>query len=478
MSDRTVPATEAGDAGGSGDAGSASAREVLAAVTDPGTFAEHTAPPASEPHPEDGPIGWSGYDQQLAAARERTGEAESVVVGTARISGAEAVLLAFDFRFLGGSIGAHTGARLEAAHSLARERRLPLVSLVATGGSRMQEGMRALSQLHRTARQTALTRAAGIPQIAVLRDPTTGGGWATLGTGADVALALPDAQVGFAGARVRPPGADPAAYTAPSQLAAGCVDALVPPEALRTTLARWLRLLRAAPASAGPVAPAPVPAALGLTTLPGRGREAVSRARSPHRPRAVTYLDAYFSEREQLSGDRCGGTDPGVLCGFGLHRDRTVAYAAQCGTPTLPAGYRTAARLVRVAGRLAVPVLTLVDTPGADNGPDAERAGAGAAIADLFDAIATAPVPVTTLVIGEGGSGGALALASPEALWLAPDAYFSVIAPESAASILKYPAEEAPAVADRLRPRPQDLVELGIAHGIASAEGAPPHGAG
>jgi acyl-CoA carboxylase subunit beta len=473
MPDGTVPTA---DAGGAGDAGSASAREVLATVADPGTFAEHTVPPAPGTRAKDGPIGWSGYDQQLAAARERTGEPESVVVGTALVGGAEAVLLAFDFRFLGGSIGAHTGARLEAAHSLAQERRLPLVSLLATGGSRMQEGMRALSQLHRAARQAALMRAAGIPQIAVLRDPTTGGGWATLGAGADVALALPDAQVGFAGARVRPPGADPAAYTAPSQLGAGCVDALVPPDALRATLARWLRLLRAAPG--GPVAPAPVPAALGLTTLPGRGREAVSRARSPHRPRAATYLDAYFSEREQLNGDRCGGTDPGMLCGFGLHRGRTVAYAAQCGTPTLPAGYRSAARLVRIAGRLAVPVLTLVDTPGADNGPDAERGGAGAAIADLFDAIATVPVPVTTLVIGEGGSGGALALASPEALWLTPDAYFSVIAPESAASILKYPPGDAPKVADRLRLRPQDLVELGIARGIAHAEGAAPHHAG
>ena len=137
------------------------------------------------------------------------------------------MLISFEFGFLGGSLGERTGDRLEAAYAYAREHRLPVVSLIATGGSRMQEGMRALTQLQRVARQSALTRAAGLPQIAVLRDPTTGGGWATLGAGADVILALPGAQVGFAGSRVRPPDADPAAYTAEAQLAAGAVDAVV-----------------------------------------------------------------------------------------------------------------------------------------------------------------------------------------------------------------------------------------------------------
>ena len=126
-----------------------------------------------------------------------------------------------------------------------------------------------------------------------------------------------------------------------------------------------------------------------------------------------------------------------MRCGFG-HRDgRTIAFAAQCGTATRPAGFRTAARLVRLADRLGIPVLTLVDTPGAANDAAAEQAGAGAAIADAFAALATAQVPVTSLLIGEGGSGGALALAAPDRLWATPDSYFSVIAPELAAAILK-----------------------------------------
>jgi len=507
-----------------------SAREAVTLLTATGDFSELPVP--IRQFMPDGPLAWQGYDDSRARAAARTGEAESVVCGTATIGDTPAVLIAFEFGFLGGSLGERTGDRLEAAYTYAREHRLPLVSLVATGGSRMQEGMLALTQLQRVARQSALTREAGLPQIAVLRDPTTGGGWATLGAGADVVLALSGAQVGFAGSRVRPPDADPAAYTAEAQLAAGAVDAVVRPEELPETLALWLRLLakpateNEADAEAEILAhseieaesrsdseieaesrsdsetetesrsdseteaetragngtdteAAPVPPALGALELPTTGWDAVQRARSPQRPRAAAYLDAYFTRRVTISGDRCGGTDDGMLCGFGLASDgrrsvtgsvtpegRTIAYAAQCGTATRPAGYRTAARLIRLADRLGIPVLTLVDTPGAANDADAERQGAGAAIADLFAAVAAARTPVTTLVIGEGGSGGALALAAPGNTWATPDSYFSVIAPELAAAILKRTADDVEGTADQLRIRPQDLVDLGVVRGV------------
>ncbi|WP_305144253.1 carboxyl transferase domain-containing protein, partial [Streptomyces sp. EN16] len=212
---------------------------------------------------------------------------------------------------------------------------------------------------------------------------------------------------------------------------------------------------------------APLPRALSAARLPETGREAVAAARDPLRPRAEAYLADYFAVRLPLHGDRCGSTDPGLLCGFGLRANGLpVAYVAQCGTPTRPAGYRAAARTIRLADRLGVPVLTLVDTPGAANDAEAERAGAGAAIADAFAAVAEARVPVTTLVIGEGGSGGALALAAPDNTHVTADSYFSVIAPELAAAILKRPPSETGATADQLRLRPQDLLELGFARSI------------
>ncbi|MFD5077727.1 carboxyl transferase domain-containing protein [Streptomyces sp. NPDC058371] len=458
-----------------------SAREAVALVTGGSPFTELAS--REREFKPDGPLEWQGYDTSRARAAARTGETESVVCGHATVGDTPAVIISFEFGFLGGSLGERTGDRLEAAYIHAREHRLPVVSLVATGGSRMQEGMLALTQLQRVARQSALTREAGLPQLAVVRDPTTGGGWATLGADADVILALPGAQIGFAGSRVRPADADPAAYTAEAQLAAGAVDAVVRPEDLGERLALWLALLTRPTATPAPVPLALPPTASEVTSehgsasaapsrvapdgLPATGWDAVLRARAPERPRAQAYLDAYFTRRAALSGDRCGGTDDGMLCGFGEHEGRAVAYAAQCGTATRPAGYRTAARLVRLAGRLGIPVLTLVDTPGAANDADAERQGAGAAIADLFGAVATARTPVTTLLIGEGGSGGALALAAPGNTWATPDSYFSVIAPELAAAILKRPPDQVRATADHLHVRPQDLLALGVVRGIA-----------
>ncbi|MFQ6851730.1 carboxyl transferase domain-containing protein [Streptomyces sp. 35M1] len=501
------------------DSARATAREAIALLTAGAGFTEHRPPP--RPLPPDGPLGWSGYDAARERASARTGEEESVVYGTGVVGDRACVLLSFEFGFLGGSLGRNTGDRLAAAYELALTRRLPLLALVATGGSRMQEGMVALTQLQRVAAASTRLRAAGLPQIAVVRDPTTGGGWATVGAGADVVLALPGAQVGFAGSRVRPPDADPYAYSAEGQFAAGQVDAVVPADELAATVTQWLRALgphedlpaapvpralptagagtgstagvgtgSAAGAGTGSAAGAGRGSAAGVGTeaasgtgsaagpgsaaggggvapLPGTGREAVARARDPRRPRAEAYLADYFAVRLPLHGDRSGATDPGLLCGLGLRADgQPVAYVAQCGTPTRPAGYRAAARTIRLADRLGVPVLTLVDTPGAANDAEAERAGAGAAIADTFAAIAAARVPVTTLVIGEGGSGGALALAAPENTHVTVDSYFSVIAPELAAAILKRPPSETGATADQLRLRPQDLVDLGFALSI------------
>ncbi|ROP39930.1 carboxyl transferase domain-containing protein [Saccharothrix texasensis] len=400
------------------------------------------------------PLGWPGYEEQLDRARERSGGVESV--SWRRLP--RAVEVAFDFRFLGGSVGTAAGALIEEAFTEARQAWLPVVSKIATGGSRMQEGMLSLRQLQRVARLCAVHREAGLPHVSVLRDPTTGGLWASLGAGADVVVGVSGAQVGFAGSRVRP--VDDPAYTAEGQFASGTVDLVVQPRDVDVTVAELLSLL-----TRGDAVPAEVPRALGARDLPADGWSAVLRARSAQRPRAAAYLDDYFDFRMPISGDRAGGVDPGMLCGIGRRGERAIAFAAQTGTANTPAGFRTAARLIRLASRFALPVVTLVDTPGAANDVAAERSGVGAAIAELFAAVAEARVPITTLVIGEGGSGGALALSSPEHTWITPDAYFSVIAPELAASILK--RDDVRQLADDLRLRPQDLVESGVVRGIS-----------
>jgi acetyl-CoA carboxylase beta subunit len=423
----------------------------------------------------DGPLDWPGYAQDRTRARTNSGENESVVCGTVRIGARTAVVISFDFRYIGGSVGQRAGALIVHALTEARRRHCPVVSLMATGGSRMQEGMWSLRQLQRFAAECARNRAAGIAHVAVLRHPTTGGVWASLGAGADVIVGVRGATVAFAGRRVRGDDRDTDDFRAEGKHRTGQVDLLVDTADLPRVVTGLVNLLGAAQGRLpGGPDPAPVPRALGRTDLPPDGWSAVQRARAADRPRAGAYLDDYFDVRVPISGDRAGGVDPGMLCGIGRHDGRTVAYAAQTGTANTPAGFRTATRLIGLADRLGIPVLTLVDTPGAANDESAERAGIGSAIAGLFAAIADATVPVTTLVIGEGGSGGALALASTDRLWISPDGYFSVIAPQAAAAILKRDDIEVPALAGQLRLRPQDLLEDGLVRGIAGSSVIPP----
>jgi acyl-CoA carboxylase subunit beta len=252
---------------------------------------------------------------------------------------------------------------------------------------------------------------------------------------------------------------------------------LSPVRALRGDVATAIRLL--SPRSRGERPDrAPLPAwAAGAGAAGDPGADAgrhpdrdawaqIGAARSPRRARADRWLASYFEQTLEIRGDRCGGVDPGLRCGFGRHDGATIAYIAQTSQRTLPAGFRTAARLLALASRFGRPVLTLIDTPGAAAAPADEAAGVGPAIAELLVAVASSQVPITSVIIGEGVSGGALALASPSDLWIARDGYLAVTAPELAASILKRPPGEIPRLAGWLRLTPAELLSRGIVRGI------------
>jgi acetyl-CoA carboxylase carboxyl transferase subunit beta len=251
---------------------------------------------------------WPGYEDTLARAREKSGENEAVVCAVTRSAGREVIVVSFDFRFVGGSLGAETGRLIEFAAREALTRRTTLVSLTASGGARMQEGLNSLTQMQRIASVCSEMRDAGVPHLCVANHPTTGGVWASLAALADVILAVPGATVAFSGDRVRGgDGGDPEAFTAEGKLAAGAIDAVVPVSELPATVARYLALLR--PPDFKPVLP-PVPKhPEGLVKAPKVGWDAVCAARKPSRPHAVTYLDRYFSDRISWPPDRLCGAD-------------------------------------------------------------------------------------------------------------------------------------------------------------------------
>lgn len=433
-------------------------------LCDPGTLSYFD----EEAVPRD-PLGWPGYPGQVERARRLTGARQAVAAATASIGGNECVLLTFNFAFFGGSMGEAEGATITSAFGRAQQLRVPVVSLVASGGARMQEGTRALMQMQVAATAIASARRDGIPHVSVAQHPTTGGVWASLVATADVIVGLHDARISFSGSRTQPHCVDSTDGELHSggKWARGFIDTLSSRANLEKTLSSLLELLsprtRGAPSASPPL---PLLARSGAPGALRRGWDQVQCARSPRRARADEYLASYFDGVFEIRGDRCGGVDDGIRCGFGRRQNQTTAFVAQTGTATSAAGYRTASRLVQIASRLGLPVITFIDTPGAAASAADEAAGVGTAIAELLVDVASAKVPFTSVVIGEGGSGGALALAAPGRLWMAPDSYLAVTAPELATAILKRAPGDVADVADNLRLAPADLVELGVVRGI------------
>ncbi|MFG3698140.1 acetyl-CoA carboxylase carboxyltransferase subunit alpha [Micromonospora sp. NPDC047620] len=468
------------------------APERLLQLVDPGSFTALPDRPA-----EVDPIGFVDllpYPHRLTAARAGTGLAEAVVCGTATIGRHPCALAVMDFRFLGGSLGCAVGELITRAAERALEDGTPLILVTASGGARMQEGVLSLMQMATVSQAIAALREAGLLTVSVLTDPTYGGVAASFATNTDVVLAESGARMGFAGPRVirqvtgRP--LPEGFQTADFLLRHGQVDMVVPRHALRGRLAALLAAARAGrrPAARPAVPrqePSPVVARpageAGAATAPGPADpqggdawETVRLARHPGRPTTLDYLESAFDGFVELHGDRLGADCPAVVGGLARLDGRPVMVIGhQKGHTTAelvarnfgmasPAGHRKALRLMRLAARLGLPVVTLVDTPGADPGVGAEEQGQAAAIAENILVLAVLPTPVVAVITGEGGSGGALALAVADRVLMLQHAVYSVISPEGCAAILWPDRGAAPQAARALRLTAPDLCRLGV----------------
>lgn len=396
------------------------------------------------------PLGFPGYDERRRALAE-TGEA----VRTGRTEHYAYIDSRFDV--LGGTMGAAVGERVVRAYDRARDLGLPVVVSTRTGGARLQEGMVALVQLARTAAAAGRHAAAGLLSLGVYGSPTTGGVYASFGSLVDVRAAVEHAVIGFAGPRVAeaalgetlPMGS----HTAEAAYGHGLVDELVTSrdaaEWIDVALGRRDRPLPTRPLSAW--ADPDVGGAWGE----------VVRARAVGRPSGIDRAARMCSSWTELRG-----SDPVVRAGLATVAGRRCVVVATDryhgeGRPG-PAGFRLAQRAVALAGRLGLPVVTLVDTPGADPSAASEADGIAYEIAQTFRAFAACPTPVVSVCVGEGGSGGALALSFADRLLIAEHAVFSVIAPEGAAAILERDPSLVVDVSDRLGLTSADTLRLGI----------------
>jgi acyl-CoA carboxylase subunit beta len=396
-----------------------------------------------------------------------------------------------DFRFLGGSLGAGVGELLVVAAEHALRERLPLLVVTASGGARMQEGALSLLQMAKVSQAIAALNEAGLLYVTLITDPTYGGVAASFATQADVIIAEPGARLGFAGPRVirDTVGQElPAGFqTAEFLLAHGAIDLIRERGELRGALADLLRATTGVTGRSSITRTVHSGLIVDAARLPDRpGWDVVAIARHADRPTGREYINLLADSFLELHGDRLTADSPSIVGGIAdLGDARVMIVATQKGHTTReliatnfgmagPEGYRKSLRLFRLAEKLGLPVVTLIDTPGAYPGVAAEEHGQAAAIATNILALTGLRVPVISVITGEGGSGGALALAVGDRVLMLSNSVYSVISPEGCAAIL-WDATAAPLAASRLRITAPDLLRLGVVDGVIEEPGDGTH---
>ena len=439
------------------------------------------------------PLDYPEYEEKLAALKEKTHLDEAVCIGEARIENSPVVLGVCDARFLMGSMGHTVGEKITGAFEEATKRKLPVVLFCCSGGARMQEGIVSLMQMAKTSAAVKKHSDAGLLYIPVLTDPTTGGVTASFAMLGDIILAEPGALIGFAGPRViaqtihqkLPEGFQKAEFLVEH----GILDGIVKREDLKQTLSGLLKLHER---QKGYCQFSNIVLSKEEILQDTRRKktkemtawERVQTARDSKRPVSLDYIKEIFDSFMELHGDRAFHDDGAIIGGLalldgqpvtviGIQKGRSTKenIGRNFGMPS-PEGYRKALRLMKQAEKFHRPIITFIDTPGAFCGIEAEERGQGEAIARNLMEMAALKVPVLSIVIGEGGSGGALALGVGNEVWMMENAIYSILSPEGFASILWKDSKKAKEASEVMKITAEDLKKLGIIEQVIPEETA------
>lgn len=458
-------------------------RTRIRMVADTGTFQEWFTDLETE-----NPLEYPGYEEKIADLQEKTKLHEAVTVGKCMVNGLETVLGVCDARFLMGSMGYVVGEKITRAFERATEEKLPVVLFTSSGGARMQEGIVSLMQMAKTSAAIRKHSEAGLFYLPVLTDPTTGGVTASFAMLGDVILAEPGALIGFAGPRViaqtigqkLPEGFQRAEFLVEK----GMIDGVVERQELKETVWKLLKIHQDSMqyihyGKTQNVENFPeIRSSRGKAGTDGKSEltawERVEISRSKERPTTLSYVQQIFDEFLELHGDRAFRDDGAVIGGIAMFGGQPVTVIGQQKGKNVkeniyrnfgmasPEGYRKALRLMKQAEKFGRPVVTFVDTPGAACGIEAEERGQGEAIARNLLEMSGIQTPMVSILIGEGGSGGALGLAVTDEVWMMENATYSILSPEGFASILWKDGKRAKEASEVMKITAKDLKKLQI----------------
>ena len=418
------------------------------------------------------------FGELLSQDQNRTGLTEAAVTGRCKIDGDEVMLIVLDFTFMGGTMGSVVGEKVASALETAAKGGIPAVAVVSGGGVRVQEGVLSLMQMAKTVTAANRLRDEGPPFVVVLANPSTGQAYASFANLADVILAEPKSLIGLSPLRtLRETSNIPlplGAHTAEAHVSHGLLDNVVDREALRTRVSVLLRILQGQRLERGRQDKAihsDLSKAADEICTQVDPWDALSAVRHSERPAASSYFRQMLEPFIELRGDRLNSDDRSVVAGVGYLAGLPVAVIGQQRRPLVegeryhvyPDGLRKAQRVIALASRFELPLVTLVDTQGADPGLEAEEQGIGNAIARTLSAMLDVPTPIVSVIIGEGGSEGALALGLADCILMQQYAVYSPISMNhNLAGPFHEPILDREA-ADAMMLTAHDCVELGIA---------------
>lgn len=441
------------------------ARQLIELVLDSDSFQSWDEPIDINGYTEE-------YQQELRRARERSGVDESVLTGRGTVHGRPVAFIVNEFGFLAGSIGRDAAERIVQAIRRATAERLPLLASTASGGTRMQEGTPAFVRMIDISRAIMDHRAAGLPYLVHLRHPTTGGVFASWGSLGHVTVAEPGALVGFLGPKVYETlygEPFPSGVQVSENLAEhGIIDAVVDSAELPALVERALGILL------DPVQASSRERRLLPEGVNGAVWDSVMRTRRPERAGVRDVLRRGSDATLRLKGTDEGERDStmivalarldGVPCVV-VGQDRTQQTPA---SPMGPAALREARRGMRLAEELGLPLVSIIDTPGAELSKEAEEGAIAGEIARCIATMSTLTVPTVSVLLGQGTGGGALALLPADVVVATQHSWLSPLPPEGASAIVYGDIDHAEELARRQQIGAADLQANGVVHRIVA----------
>ena len=395
------------------------------------------------------------YQDRLDSARSETGCYDAITTADGTIGGVPSTICVLNGLFMMGSMGRAAGDAIVAAMEHAIAQRRAFVMVTSSGGARMQENILSLMQMARTTVAVNKLHANGIPYIVLLTDPTFGGVTASFAMLGDIHIAEKGARIGFAGRRVIEQNIREKLpnnfQTADYLYEHGMVDMVVARGDLHDTIASILAVLTKQTREPKQIS-VTTPAHDASKKIRGMGEneayDKVLLARHENRPHFLDYINGIVSDWTYLAGDRCFAEDAAMASGIGFWRGIPAVIIGQEQGRTIesrqkhrfgmanPDGYRKAQRMMRLAEKFQLPLISLFDTAGAFAGREGEERGQSQAVASSIATGLSIATPYVAVNVGQGGSGGAIAIGTGDRVLMLENAIYSVIAPESCASIL------------------------------------------